>query len=731
LYLLETLKLLRERQWLVPRLTVDGSWRLEPTQEMAAALAQERSRHELLPPSVRALIQGRLGKLALATRQLVRASAVLGDQASAKLLWQVAQVEVQAGVEALEEAEGSGILREEGAGTGRPGTYRFAHDLMREVVYTELGEARRQVLHQRALARLESEGAQASELAYHARASGEAEATSRYSVQAGDEAMAVFAVADAIRHYHQARALLQQPQPMQTVLSAAEVEHLYAHLGRAYTLQNAWQPAQQAYEELLAYAKQHQLAALASMTLNRLAILAVQQSQDRSQVQALLEQAWHIAQSSSDQRALAETEWNLAQINAVGWGDLKRALPHDERALALARASNDKELEARNLSLLGWIHLRVGDFQEAMHCLEAALALYATLGNEPTASGALSLALFSIGASPTQPLTNRATEAACWGLLAFAQVHSGQVHNSIRSGRRALALSQEIKNDWVQVISTTYLTFVLLEAGAYEEALMQHAIPPARTLPLTVIFQGFLIALGSTYQAVQQWEEARSALEEEEAIVERLGFGPFRVPVLTQLCMNCALAGEWERAYRYALETITVRKSQDVALIPLDFCRQYETEAFLRGGDERQARAEVQRLGERVGSYPRYRIPYLRSLAVLAAWDGHSEQAIGHLREAAQIAVDLGLPGERWQVQAALGRLYEAGGDPVQARTAFGEAARIIQGLAEGIKDETLRARFLAGPPIDRSCSKPNVSPTRSPKTRRSRAGLEASGPAG
>ena len=35
-----------------------------------------------------------------------------------------------------------------------------------------------------------------------------------------------------------------------------------------------------------------------------------------------------------------------------------------------------------------------------------------------------------------------------------------------------------------------------------------------------------------------------------------------------------------------------------------------------------------------------------------------------------------------------------------KARTAFGEAATIIQGLAEGIKDETLRAHFLAGPPI-------------------------------
>ncbi|TMC38731.1 MAG: hypothetical protein E6J31_10170 [Chloroflexi bacterium] len=85
---------------------------------------------------------------------------------------------------------------------------------------------------------------------------------------------------------------------------------------------------------------------------------------------------------------------------------------------------------------------------------------------------------------------------------------------------------------------------------------------------------------------------------------------------------------------------------------------------------------------------------------MLAEWEGHREQAIDHLRQAAQLAAEIGLPAEQWQIQAALGRLYEAGGEQGQARTAFSEAARIIQGLAEGIGDETLRSRFLTGPQI-------------------------------
>ncbi len=188
LYLLETLKLLREREWLVPRVGADGTWRLEPAVEIAAAFAQAQSRRELLPPSVRAMIQVRLAKLSQPARRVVMASAVLGPSASARLLWQVADLGVQAGVEALEEADKSGILREEEAeepGAGHAGSYRFTHELMRDVVYTELGAARRQVLHQRALTWLQAEGARASELAYHALLAGEAEVAYRSSMQAG------------------------------------------------------------------------------------------------------------------------------------------------------------------------------------------------------------------------------------------------------------------------------------------------------------------------------------------------------------------------------------------------------------------------------------------------------------------------------------------------------------------------------------------------------------------
>jgi hypothetical protein len=83
---------------------------------------------------------------------------------------------------------------------------------------------------------------------------------------------------------------------------------------------------------------------------------------------------------------------------------------------------------------------------------------------------------------------------------------------------------------------------------------------------------------------LQQWEEARRTLEEAEAVAERVDLGRWRVVSLSQLCMNCAVAGQWEQAHTSAVQAFAVRKSLDRATLLLDFSCQDETEALLRGG---------------------------------------------------------------------------------------------------------------------------------------------------
>ena len=95
------------------------------------------------------------------------------------------------------------------------------------------------------------------------------------------------------------------------------------------------------------------------------------------------------------------------------------------------------------------------------------------------------------------------------------------------------------------------------------------------------------------------------------------------------------------------MHDFVLRKRTEAALVWLDFSSHAETKTLLQAGQARQAREAVQRRGERLGSNRCFRIPYLRSLALLAE-QGHCVQAITHLREAAELAAEIGLPEEQW-----------------------------------------------------------------------------------
>jgi tetratricopeptide (TPR) repeat protein len=121
-------------------------------------------------------------------------------------------------------------------------------------------------------------------------------------------------------------------------------------------------------------------------------------------------------------------------------------------------------------------------------------------------------------------------------------------------------------------------------------------------------------------------------------------------------------------------------------------------EGLLRGGDERSAREEVSRFAERAEANERARIAYLRSLAVLSEFEGDTERAIEHLREAHTLAQKIGVPGELWQIQSRLGELHERRGEEREAQEAFSLAAQTLRTLAEKIENEELRERCLSAP---------------------------------
>jgi tetratricopeptide (TPR) repeat protein len=164
--------------------------------------------------------------------------------------------------------------------------------------------------------------------------------------------------------------------------------------------------------------------------------------------------------------------------------------------------------------------------------------------------------------------------------------------------------------------------------------------------------------------------------------------------IQAELCADAALAGNWAEAVTYARQALAYRKYDILPLVISP--RWLETEALLRNGDVELARADSQHWGELVGHLPRFRLPHLHSLAVLAQGEGNGEQAIVYLQEANILAEKIGLLDEQWQILATLAKLYQLRDEEQRAREAFERAIEIVQVLAAKIDDESLRAVFLS-----------------------------------
>jgi tetratricopeptide (TPR) repeat protein len=245
---------------------------------------------------------------------------------------------------------------------------------------------------------------------------------------------------------------------------------------------------------------------------------------------------------------------------------------------------------------------------------------------------------------------------------------------------------------------------VLLEVGTYEEALflMRRAQGMADSVSPPILRFFTLWISGIVYQTLLRLDEARAALEEAAALIDTALLQTHKaLLVFPLLCASYTLAGEREQAYSYALEAHMERERIGISSTMFDFYRDYETNALLLHS-EKQAEDVVRRFIEQAGDHRRFRIVALRAQAALAQKYDDVKLAIEYLREAVQLTEAIGLPGTRWQIQAALGRLYQKQGEGERelSAQAFALAMRTIQQLAERMQDEEIRATFLSAPQI-------------------------------
>ncbi|MEA2689327.1 MAG: hypothetical protein QOD51_1934, partial [Candidatus Eremiobacteraeota bacterium] len=157
----------------------------------------------VVPTSIRATVRERFGSLAPEERDVLIHAAVAGRRFSARFLTRLAGFDLTLVFRALRRARDLQLIVEERDDEGD--AFAFRHALTRETIYAEMLRAEARELHARVAAALAREPVlDVAAIAEHAYRSRDPEHALAWNERAGDDALALYAHADAGRHFERA-----------------------------------------------------------------------------------------------------------------------------------------------------------------------------------------------------------------------------------------------------------------------------------------------------------------------------------------------------------------------------------------------------------------------------------------------------------------------------------------------------------------------------------------------
>ena len=371
--------------------------------------------HLPLPDALRDSVRARLARVPQEDRPLLDLAAVLGRRFDFETLLALTRVPVERFLQTIESLVKRRLLREE----QEDGFYDFNHDKVREVVYLDIGIARRVLLHRVVAELLEQRAGNEK----HERNAHLAEHYERgkvwpkallYLGLAAEHAQRLFAMRESLQWFDRAVAL-QQAHPQ--AATQAQQLALYERRGVARAQSGQIEGAVTDFQRVIDAARalgEHEHARDVLIQLG----MAYRRADAYEQAVACLDEALTVSRATEDDRHVADT---LYHLGTVAWSNGRNDLAisyHQQavdicerlrltdlvavqafhgrgeahfanaepaaaigafaRSLDLARGIDDKSYELENLMMIGWActgHMGLADYPRALSHFDAALAI--------------------------------------------------------------------------------------------------------------------------------------------------------------------------------------------------------------------------------------------------------------------------------------------------------------------------------------------------------------------
>lgn len=662
-----------------------------------------------LPRTVRQAVMQRVQQLTPAARVVAGIAAVVGARVPYRLLRAAAGIpesDLLAGIDAL---CGAGVLME-CVGAGGSVSFDFRHPIAREVLYQDLGRARRARLHGTIAdvlerAPLRAAGERVDDLAYHfAHADPEeyAPRAIRYLIEAGTAALRRFANQEAADYLAQ----------------ALEVAGVSEGAG------DRAMPGGMVAEDGLRVA------------MDRLA-RARQRLGQYDAASALLRMLLDDAARRADTAAVANLHRRIG-LNCFWAGRHADALHHLHAGVEAAQRGGTLRTVARTELALGACYQELGRAQEAAERVAHAHAIASELGDDSLAArthrallmlhtwigpaetarqhGALAVELAERRQEPTVAFFSHWTLAVLEGLTG----NTDRMADHIREcERRAQALSSPLLRLWVDELSIEYAWACGdwqrgLAAGETAIALARSLDQP-KLLPRLLVWTSLiLLGQGNVAAAEAMVEEAWLL----SGAADEASGRPLDVHVVVPAHIGRASVHLARREYREAIQVaeaglaIADRSGYPFWAIHRLLPIIGEAALYLRDLDraesvDRRLRSDSERLGHRLG------LAWAEACRALAVWlRGDLAGGTALLREAVDglDAIPIVPDAARLRRQLA-GRLLEMGARDA-ALDELTNSFHVFQRLGAEPELENTRAMFheLGAPPPDETADAPRTS---------------------
>ena len=624
-----------------------------------------------IPRSVQDAVRQRLERLSAAARQILALAAVIGRRVDLELLRVLAHIDELTLVKAINELTAAQLLVEETADQ-----VRFRHALTRQVVYADLLARERRRLHRAVAEILEHQESDSgseravADLAYHFFEAQMWHKALMYSQRAGEQARMLQAPQAAVQHF--TRALLAASH-----VASAPLQQLYALRAASYDLLGDFSAARADYTSALALAEQQQdnRARWAAI----LALGALHSEVDYRQAGVYVLHALELARELGDPSLLARS------LNRVGnWylnaDQPELALDLHREALSAAEVAHDTRVLAETVDLLGMTCNILGDPRQSSAFYKRAVALFRTLDDRQGLVNSLVIQVLQSGSYWHDTL-----------------IHSQlSPDNAVRAADEALQLARAM--EWPAGEAYVRYEMALWHGprGEYTRAfdLATSALEIAESIEHRQWILGCHATLGALFLDLLAVPKAHHHLAQAESLARELDSRLWTTIVSAVLARAYIQQRDFAAAAALAETEATDAPMRTLGGRML-WCARAELK--LATGNAAEALGIVDRLiASDPNRAPDAVVPWLWRLRgdALAALRRRDEAEVV-LLAASNTAHARGLRPLLWRVHLSLAHLYRAEKRHAEAGEAFAAAQRILEELAAGITEVSVRDTFL------------------------------------